>query len=202
MIGDFDSVGRQVQGLSVGSNIPDELELTRRVAVSEIPAILLEGRAGAGKVAVARILHEYSRRSNQPFVAVNCAADADALLERELLGCEALSDARGPKKGLLEVANNGTLFLDEIGELPLELQARLLGVLDDRTFRRLGGVEEIQSDVRLVATTSRDLNLAIARGAFREDLYYRVSVIQLYVPSGCEWRSGIVQLRPTLYRTF
>ena len=177
------------------------LDFVRRVAASEIAPILLEGESGAAKIVVARLLHDFSRRSAQPFVAANCAALPEALLERELFGHESFMDVRGTKLGLFEVANKGTLFLDEIGELPLKLQARLLGVLDDRSFRRLGGVEEVQSDVRLIVATSWDLSLAIARGVFRRDLYYRVSVVQLNISPGREWRREIIQLRPIVHRT-
>ncbi|MGJ5814844.1 sigma-54 interaction domain-containing protein [Paludibaculum fermentans] len=172
------------------------LGFARRVAASEATTILLGGETGTGKELIARLLHEDSRRSTQPFVAINCAAMPETLLESELFGYEkgAFTDARSPKRGLFELADKGTLFLDEIGELPLKLQAKLLRVLEDRTFRRLGGLQDIHSDFRIVAASKRDLPLAVAEHAFRLDLYYRVNVIQLTIPPLRERRDDILPL--------
>jgi transcriptional regulator with PAS, ATPase and Fis domain len=172
------------------------LSLARRVAASEAETILLEGESGTGKELVARLLHDDSYRRAQPFVAINCAAMPEALLESELFGYErgAFTDARGSKRGLLELADKGTLFLDEIGELPLAIQAKFLRVLDDRSFRRLGGLQDIQSDIRIVAATNRDLLRAVTEGSFRGDLYYRVNVIALTMPPLRERRDDILPL--------
>lgn len=168
----------------------------RRVAASEASSILVEGESGTGKELVAKLLHDESRRSAHPFIAINCAAMPETLLESELFGYErgAFTDARVQKQGLFELANKGTLFLDEIGELPLKVQAKLLRVLDDRTSRRLGGVQNIECDLRIVAATNRDLRLAVREGAFRLDLFYRINVIQLTIPPLRDRRDDILPL--------
>ena len=162
----------------------DLLSFVRKIAVSEATSILIEGENGTGKDLIAKALHHQSSRQSQPFLAINCAAIPETLLESELFGYEkgAFTDARAQKRGLLELADKGTLFLDEIGEMPLSLQVKLLRVLEDQTFRRLGGLQDIRVATRIVAATNRDIREAIKEGAFRLDLYYRLSVIQLVVP--------------------
>ncbi len=147
-------------------------------------SILICGESGTGKELVAQELHRLSPRRDNAMVSVNCAAFAENLLESELFGHErgAFTGATGRKIGLLEAANGGTLFLDEIGEFPLPLQAKLLRVLQDKRFRRVGGVAEIESDVRIIAATNRDLEQMIDAGTFRDDLYYRLNVVTLQVP--------------------
>jgi len=172
------------------------LAFARRVAQSEVSTVLLEGESGTGKDVLAQFLHYYSRRNEGPFVALNCAAIPETLLESELFGYEkgAFTDARTPKAGILELASTGSIFLDEIAEMPLTVQAKLLRVLEAQCFRRLGGVRDIQVDVRVVAATNRRLTDAIEEGRFRLDLYYRLNVIQLLLPALRERREDILPL--------
>ena len=160
------------------------LNFVRRIAISEAGSILIEGENGTGKDLIAKTLHYQSLRQSEPFLAINCAAIPETLLESELFGYEkgAFTDARAQKRGLFELADKGTLFLDEIGEIPLSLQAKLLRVLEDQCFRRLGGLRDISIDVRIIAATNKNLREAVREGAFRQDLYYRLNVIQLLVP--------------------
>ncbi|HTR39800.1 MAG TPA: sigma 54-interacting transcriptional regulator [Bryobacteraceae bacterium] len=160
------------------------LNFVRRVAVSEAASILIEGENGTGKDLIAKTLHYQSLRQAEPFLAINCAAIPETLLESELFGYEkgAFTDAHGQKRGLFELADKGTLFLDEIGEIPLSLQAKLLRVLEEQCFRRLGGLRDIHVDLRIIAATNKNLREAVKEGAFRQDLYYRLNVIQLTVP--------------------
>jgi two-component system response regulator AtoC len=162
----------------------DVLDFVRRVAISEASTILIEGESGVGKDLIAKTLHFQSPRQSEPFLAISCAAIPETLLESELFGYEkgAFTDARAQKRGLLEMADKGTLFLDEIGELPLSIQAKLLRVLEDQCFRRLGGLRDITVDVRIIAATNKNLREAVKAGAFRQDLYYRLNVIQVAVP--------------------
>src|SRR5208283_3880190 len=160
------------------------LNFVRRVAISEATSILIEGENGTGKDLIAKTLHYQSMRQSEPFLAINCAAIPETLLESELFGYEkgAFTDARAQKRGLFELADKGTLLLDEIGEMPLSLQAKLLRVLEDQCFRRLGGLRDITVDIRIIAATNKNLREAVKEGAFRQDLYYRLNVIQLVVP--------------------
>jgi DNA-binding NtrC family response regulator len=160
------------------------LNFAYRVAASEASSILIEGESGVGKDVVARLIHENSRRSAKAFLALNCAAIPETLLESELFGYEkgAFTDAKSQKRGILELATGGTAFLDEIGELPISLQAKLLRVLEEHIFRRLGGTKDIEVDLRVIAATNRQLRIAIEEGRFRVDLYYRLNVIQLSIP--------------------
>jgi len=162
----------------------DVLNFVRRVAASEAATILLEGENGTGKDLIAKTLHYQSVRQAQPFIAINCAAIPETLLESELFGYEkgAFTDARQQKRGIFELADKGTLFLDEVGEIPLTLQAKLLRVLEDQTFRRLGGLKDIQLDLRVIAATNKNLREAVKEGAFRQDLYFRLNVIQIVLP--------------------
>jgi transcriptional regulator with PAS, ATPase and Fis domain len=160
------------------------LSFTLRVAKSEASTVLIEGESGTGKDLMAQFLHYSSNRRTGPFIALNCSAIPEALLESELFGREqgAYTDARSQKKGLLEVANGGTLFLDEIGDLSPGVQAKFLRVLEQQSFRRLGGVQDISVDLRVVAATNRDLAGAVQNGTFRLDLFHRLSVIQIAPP--------------------
>jgi PAS domain S-box-containing protein len=162
----------------------DILKLVRRIAASEAGTVLLDGESGTGKDLIAKTLHRQSIRQAEPFIAVNCAAIPATLLESELFGYEkgAFTDARARKRGIFELAHRGTLFLDEVGEIPLILQAKLLRVLEDQTFRRLGGLADIQLDLRVVAATNKNLREAVKQKAFRQDLYFRLNVIQITIP--------------------
>jgi len=153
--------------------------------VSQISStLLIEGESGTGKEMVAKAIHYNGPRAGGPFVAINCGAIPDQLLESELFGHVkgSFTGAINNKEGLFEVANQGTVFLDEVAELSLPLQVKLLRVLQDRTFRRVGGLEDIQVDVRVIAASNRSLEKAVSQGGFREDLYYRLKVIGVTVP--------------------
>ena len=172
------------------------MNFVRRVASSEATTILLEGENGTGKDLIAKTLHYQSLRQAEPFIAINCAAIPETLLESELFGYEkgAFTDARSQKRGIFELADKGTLFLDEIGEIPLMLQAKLLRVLEEQSFRRLGGLKDIQLDLRVVAATNKNLREAVKEGAFRQDLYFRLNVIQIVIPPLRDRREDILPL--------
>ncbi|HSG28894.1 MAG TPA: sigma-54 dependent transcriptional regulator [Candidatus Krumholzibacterium sp.] len=155
-----------------------------KIGESRASTILIQGESGTGKELVARAIHESSRGTEMPFLEINCAALPEALLESELFGHEkgAFTDAKFRKKGLFELAENGTIFLDEIGEMGITLQSRLLRVLENKTFRRVGGVKDQKVNTRIVAATNRDLLGAIEAGLFRNDLYYRLQVIPIDLP--------------------
>jgi transcriptional regulator with GAF, ATPase, and Fis domain len=163
-----------------------------KVAASDA-TVLVSGESGTGKELVARAIHANSERAKKPFVAINCAAIAETLLESELFGYEkgAFTGATGQKKGKLETAEGGTVFLDEIGELAPALQAKLLRVLQEREFERVGGTRPIKLNVRLITATNADLQEAVKRGAFRKDLYYRLNVVSVRVPPLRERREDI-----------
>lgn len=158
-------------------------EQLERVAPTPL-SVLITGESGTGKEVLARTIHARSPRAGKAFMAINCAAIPDQLLESELFGYEpgAFTGAKRQKKGLIELADGGTLFLDEIGSMKLEMQAKLLRVLETKTLMRVGGTSEVRVNIRLMAATNRDLAAAVRAGAFREDLYYRLSVVQFHLP--------------------
>lgn len=194
---DYRSSGKQVSesdptGLLAGSGLVvgqsavmrEVAQQMRQVAASPDTTVLLQGETGTGKEVFARAIHALSRRAAYQFVDVNCAAIPDTLWETELFGVEAgaFTDARTSREGYLLRADGGSLFLDEIGSMPQAVQAKLLRFLETRSFRRVGSLKEIHVRLRVISATNVDLRDAVARGAFRDDLYYRLQVITLYLP--------------------
>ena len=170
--------------------------IAEQVARGDTTSVLIEGESGTGKEYFANLVHRMSGRHNQPFVEINCAAIPRELLESELFGHEkgAFTDARAQKLGLMELANNGTLFLDEIGEMSPMLQVKLLRVLERRTFKRVGGTKDITVNIRILSATNQDLERMVREGSFREDLYYRLKVVPLYVPPLRERKEDVLPL--------
>ncbi|HOX31793.1 MAG TPA: sigma-54 dependent transcriptional regulator [Spirochaetales bacterium] len=183
---------RESSMIGKSPEIKKVLELARRVAPTKA-SVLVTGESGVGKELVADAIHALSPRSAGPLVKVHCAALAESLLESELFGHEkgAFTGAQARKRGRFELANEGTLFLDEIGEINQNVQIKILRVLQDRKFERVGGEETVEVDVRIVAATNRDLKKEIAEGRFREDLYYRLNVVNIHVPPLRERRDDI-----------
>jgi two-component system nitrogen regulation response regulator GlnG len=163
-----------------------------RIAGSDV-TVLLRGESGTGKELVARAIHHYSRRSGRPFVAVSCAAIPGTLLESEMFGHErgAFTDAKERRLGKFELAHGGTLYLDEIGDMPVDLQTKLLRALQERVIERIGGQEPVRIDVRVLAATNRDLDALMREDRFREDLYYRLNVVSIHLPPLRERRRDI-----------
>ncbi len=156
----------------------------KKIGESKASTILIQGESGTGKELVARSIHASSSGYNRPFLEINCAALPETLLESELFGHEkgAFTDAKYRKKGLFELAEGGTIFLDEIGEMGVTLQSRLLRVIENKTFRRVGGVKDLKVNTRIISATNRNLKKAIEDGSFRSDLYYRLQVIPIHLP--------------------
>jgi two-component system response regulator AtoC len=170
--------------IGISTGIADLYAILERVADTPT-TVLITGESGTGKELVARALHDHSSRKDKPFIKVNCAAIPKELIESELFGYErgAFTGAVSSKPGRFELANGGTLFLDEIGEIPVEMQVKLLRALQESEFERVGGIKTIRVDVRLVAATNRDLKKLISAGTFREDLYYRLNVVPIRLPA-------------------
>ena len=192
-------------GRLIGSSGPmlDVFIMIGRVAETD-STVLISGESGTGKELVAEAIHDYSPRKNKPFVVVNCAALPENLLETELFGHErgAFTGAVGRKAGRFEQADTGTIFLDEIGELSPNLQSKLLRVLQEHSFQRVGGTETIRGDFRVIAATNRDLEASVREKVFREDLFYRLNVVRIPIPPLRERRSDIVPLAEHFLRLY
>jgi len=171
-------------------------DLTRKVARSDSTTILLQGESGTGKDLIAKVVHYESRRAEKPFMDINCTALPETLIESELFGHEkgAFTDAKLMKKGLFELADGGTVFLDEIADMKLSTQAKLLKVIENKTFKRIGGAKDISVDLRIIAATNKVLEEEVRKGNFREDLYYRLKIIPIALPPLRERRDDILVL--------
>ena len=174
----FDSIVGESDGMR------QVVELSRRVAESDVSPVLIRGETGSGKELIARAIHYASLRSNMSFVEINMTAIPETLLEAELFGYEkgAFTDAKQQKKGMFEMADGGTLFLDEIGHMSLGLQMKLLKVVEDKIFRRLGGTKDLEVNIRIIAATNANLEEAIQKETFRKDLYFRLNAVSIYLP--------------------
>ncbi|MDR3608033.1 MAG: sigma 54-interacting transcriptional regulator [Oligoflexia bacterium] len=195
------TVGREIIGQS--KPVHDMLKLIARIASSKTN-VLIVGESGTGKELVARLIHDSGPLKGKAFVPVNCGAIPENLIESEMFGHKrgSFTGAVADKPGLFEAANGGTLFLDEVGELPLALQVKLLRAIQERIFRRVGGTEDIRVDVRIIAATNRDLEAAVAKGTFREDLYYRLNVLLVRTPPLRERKGDVHILAESFLKRF
>jgi transcriptional regulator with PAS, ATPase and Fis domain len=183
----------------------DVIALAKKVAASDANTILIQGESGTGKSLLARAMHYNSPRASEPFVEVTCTAMQETLVESELFGHEkgAFTDAKAVKKGLFEYASGGTIYLDEIGDIHLTVQAKLLRALEEKTFKRVGGLKDIKVNVRIVATTNKkDLEGAVKEGDFRADLYYRLKVFPIYIPPLRERKEDVIPLAMHYLKNF
>jgi two-component system, NtrC family, response regulator AtoC len=176
--------------------ISQVIQISKKIAATETTTILLLGESGTGKDLFARAIHNASSRHDKPFVTINCSSLPETLLESELFGHEqgAFTDAKKLKKGFFEIAEGGTVFLDEIGEINQATQVKLLGVLENRIIRRIGGTADIPVEVRIIAATNKDLKKSVEEKAFREDLYYRLKVFQILIPPLREHKDDVLLL--------
>lgn len=172
------------------------LHLARRVAVTDYTTVLIQGESGTGKDLLAKIIHYESARASKPYVEINCTTLPDTLIESELFGFEkgAFTDAKHAKKGLFEIADGGTVYIDEIGDVKPSTQVKLLRVLEEKRFKHIGGNKDIVVDVRVIAATNRILEQEVEKGRFREDLYYRLKVLPIYMPPLRERKEDIITL--------
>lgn len=182
--------------ISKDSVMEDTIKKMNILAKNDSVTVLIRGETGTGKEVIANFIHKNSDRKDSLMLSVNCAAIPRQLLESELFGFEknAFSGANSRKRGLLELAHGGTVFLDELGEMPLDIQSKLLRFLETRKFNRIGGLEEIEIDIRVIAATNKNLEEAIAEKEFREDLYYRLNVVPIFIPALRERKLDIVEL--------
>ncbi len=198
---DIPPVEDEIVGTS--RKMQEVFKLIGRVAKSDV-TVLITGESGTGKELIAKAIHKYSHRRNKPFLAINCAVLPPNLLEAELFGYEkgAFTGAVSSKKGIFEQANGGTIFLDEIGELELSLQSKLLRVLQEKEIRRIGGNKTVKVDVRIVAATNRNLEQEVKKGNFREDLFFRLNVVNVEIPPLRERREDIIPLAVYFIKKF
>jgi DNA-binding NtrC family response regulator len=190
----------------IGSSkaIKDIKETIMRIAEADVKVVLIQGESGVGKELIAKAIHGLSKRASSPFIAINCASVPETLLESELFGYEkgAFTDAKTTKEGLIDLADGGTLFLDEIGDMPTSIQAKLLRFLEERKVRRVGGLTDIPVDVQVIAATNKVLKKLVQEGKFREDLYYRIVVVPIYVPPLRERKEDIIDLAKHFIKHF
>jgi|Deesub1362A_J573_1020465.scaffolds.fasta_scaffold02248_8 DNA-binding NtrC family response regulator len=172
------------------------IKLAKRLAENDVNIIFIQGESGTGKTMIARTIHYQSPRASKPFVEVTCTALPETLIESELFGHEkgAFTDAKATKKGLFELADGGTIYLDEIGDITPQTQAKLLRVIEEKSFMRIGGVKEKHVDVRIIATTNRDIEKDVKEGRFRSDLYYRLNLVPFKIPPLRERREDIIPI--------
>ena len=182
--------------IGVSTHIQSILSMVKKISESEASTILIQGESGTGKELIAKALHYESSRRDKPFMAINCSAVPENLLESELMGHEkgAFTDAKSMRKGIFEMGDGGTVFLDEIGDMPLQMQTKLLRILEERSFRRVGGTKDINVDVRVISATNKDLSKGAEDGSFRKDLYYRLQVIPINIKPLRERRDDIIPL--------
>ncbi|MBI3756180.1 MAG: sigma-54-dependent Fis family transcriptional regulator, partial [Deltaproteobacteria bacterium] len=180
--------------VGASKSLKEITELIDMVAKTSNTSVLIQGETGTGKGLVANAIHFLSNRNTNPFIKLNCSAIPDTLLETEMFGYEkgAFTDAKQAKKGLFEVADGGTIFLDEIGDMDIRLQPKILQVLENRTFRRVGGIRDIKVDVRVIAATNKNLEAMVKEKRFREDLYYRLKVMVINIPPLRERKEDIL----------
>ena len=189
--------------LGTGSRMQIVFDAIRKVATTDAPVLIL-GESGTGKEMTARAIHQRSARKNGPFVAINCSAIPESLIESELFGHEkgAFTGAHAQRKGRIELSTGGTLFLDEIGEVPLPIQVKLLRFLQEQYIERVGGRQEIAVDTRVIAATNADLKKGMSTGTFREDLFYRLAVVQILLPALRDRDDDIVLLAQSFLQRF
>ncbi len=190
--------------IGTSRSFTEVLELIQKVAVSPVATVLLLGESGTGKNVIARAIHNQSERADKPYVTIECTTIPENLLESELFGHEkgAFTDAYSSKKGLFELAGAGTVFIDEIGDLPLAMQAKLLRVIEEKRFKRVGGIVDFDADVRIIAATNMDLETAVQNKRFRRDLYYRLNVVPIGLPPLRERGEDVILLAEFFMREF
>ncbi len=190
------------QIIAVSQTMKQILDMSKKIAQSEASIVLLQGESGTGKDLLAQAIHTLSRRKDASFLVINCSAIPENLLESELFGYEkgAFTDAKQQKKGLAELADEGTLFLDEISTLSIHLQAKILRFLETRIFKRIGGLKDIEVDIRVITASNQDLETAVNEGHFRQDLLYRLNVCPIYIPPLRERRDDIIPLAENFIR--
>ncbi|OGW46642.1 MAG: hypothetical protein A2Y66_03630 [Nitrospirae bacterium RBG_13_41_22] len=201
-----EEIGRQfppIEMIFLGTKMAQVYQMVKDVAATSA-TVLISGQSGTGKELVARVIHLLSPRRENPFIAVHCTALVDTLLESELFGHDrgAFTGAFAARKGRFELADGGTIFLDEIGEISLPVQVKMLRVLQERTFERVGGTRPISVDIRIIAATNKDLKSEVSSGSFREDLFYRLNVFPITLPALVERREAIIPLAEFFVKKF